>query len=202
MKIVIVEDHEIILQLLQGVLETIPNLVVVATARSVEEGVKACASHKPSALLLDLGLPDGDGVTVAREAVTHNPAVKIIILSGHAATLVCPPDLQPSIHAIVEKKRAYSVLEKRILEIANEGKTHEPEQEVKREFDLSRRELKIYSMIGAGKPNKEIADLLNISENTVKTHRRNIASKLGVHGAELIQRGAIYRNKFLKKPIS
>lgn len=202
MDFVIVEDHEMVLQLLQGVLETHPAVNVVGAAKSVAEGIKACEKFKPGAVILDLGLPDGDGTTVAREAIKQNPSVKIIILSGHAATLVCPRDLQPSIHAIVEKKRAYSVLEARIQELV-EGETSRvrPRPE-NREQLLSRKELRIYELIGSGRSNKQIADTLKIAENTVKTHRRNIASKLGVHGAELIQRGALFRHKFQNRPES
>lgn len=202
MDFVIVEDHEMILQLLQGVLETIPGLHVAATARTVAEGVKACVAFKPAALILDLGLPDGDGVTVAREAVKANPATKIIILSGHAATLICPRHLQPSVHAIVEKKRAYSVLEARVRELVQGEDGPTRPRISNREELLSRKELRIFELIGAGRSNKQIADALKISENTVKTHRRNIASKLGVHGAELIQKGALFLHKFQNQPKS
>ncbi len=200
MHFVIVEDHEMVLQLLQGVLETIPEVYVVQTARSVNEGIKACEKFKPGALILDLGLPDGDGITVAREALKANPSVKIIILSGHAATLVCPRDIQPSIHAIVEKKRAYSILESKVQEIV-QGENHATRAIIdNREELLSRKEVRIFELIGAGYSNKHIAETLKIAENTVKTHRRNIASKLGVHGAELIQRGTLFRHKFRNHP--
>ena len=201
MNFAIVEDHEMILQLLQGVLGTIQGVTVVATARTVAEGIQICEKFKPDVLILDLGLPDGDGVTLAREAVKSNRALKIIILSGHAATLVCPRDIQPSIHAIVEKKRAYSVLEARVRELvqAETGNTRPPANN--REDLLSRKEVRIFELIGAGRSNKQIAETLKIAENTVKTHRRNIASKLGVHGAELIHRGTLFRQKFRQAPV-
>ena len=202
MDFAIIEDHEMILQLLQGVLETVPGVTVVATGRTVAEGIQICEKFKPSCLILDLGLPDGDGVTVAREAVRANRDAKIIILSGHAATLVCPRDIQPAIHAIVEKKRAYSVLEARVLELV-QTEDQPPRPVLKNREDLlSRKEVRIFELIGAGRSNKQIAEALKIAENTVKTHRRNIASKLGVHGAELIQQGTLYRHKFQNRPKS
>lgn len=200
MRLVIVEDHEMVLQLLKGVLETIPGVQVVGTARGVAEGVRTCESYKPDTLILDLGLPDGDGVTIAREALKTNPEVKIIILSGHAATLVCPRDVQPSIHAIVEKKRAYSVLEARVQELMNGEHQAASHRTQNLEELLSRKEVRVFELLGAGQSNKQISDTLKIAENTVKTHRRNIAAKLGVHGGELIHRGALFGHKFHTHP--
>jgi len=200
MDFVIVEDHEMVLQLLQGVLETIPSVRIAGTARNVAEGLRACSDFKPRALILDLALPDGDGIDIARAAIKANPRVKIIILSGHAATLVCPREIQPSIHAIVEKKRAYSILEARVQELILESQEAPTKGVENREESLSRKEVKVFGLIGSGKSNKQIADALRIAENTVKTHRRNIAAKLGVHGAELIERGVIFKHKFNSHP--
>ena len=190
-------------QMLRGALSTLPGVSVVAAARSVHEGVRACEEHKPECLILDLGLPDGDGVTVAQEAVKKNPGVRIIILSGHTSTLMCPPGLEPNFHAIINKRNSFSLLEKKLLDLLNgNGKAENQAKPVPaiREDLLTRREARIYELLGSGRTNKQIAEILRIQENTIKTHRRNIASKLGLHGPELLIHARDYQKKFQGRP--
>ena len=203
MKVVVVEDHEMFSQMLRGALSTIQGVSVVATARSVHDGVKACEEYQPECLILDLGLPDGDGVTVAREAIKKNPKIRIIVLSGHTSTLMCPSGLESNFHAIINKRSSFSLLEKKLLDLLNgdaKGETPVSPAPSSREELLTRREARIYELLGSGRSNKQIAEVLRIRENTIKTHRRNIASKLGIHGPELLIHAHDYQKKFQNRP--
>jgi DNA-binding NarL/FixJ family response regulator len=87
---VLVEDQTLFLELLSQVLQLQPGLKIVARAQTVAEGLAACKIHKPDLLILDLELPDGEGLEVARALMRWNPSAKVIVLSGHASTFFLP----------------------------------------------------------------------------------------------------------------
>ena len=107
---VIVEDQTMFLQMLHNMLEAMPQLKVAATARSKAEAIAACEEHLPDLLVLDLALPDGEGIAVARRLAKLKPSSKTIILSGEANTFVCPADLQSHVHAVLDKMQAFDSL--------------------------------------------------------------------------------------------
>jgi DNA-binding NarL/FixJ family response regulator len=188
LRCVIVEDQTMFLQLLHGMLAAFPELQVVATARSKREGQEACERHRPDILVLDLNLPDGNGVKVASLLARLNPAAKIIILSGEASTFVCPAGLNERIHAVLDKTQAFDDLAtelKTLLPRARGGSSSARGQGVRER--LSEREYEIFLLIGRGLMSKEIGEKLDISPQTVQTHRKKIGEKLGTAGPELAQ---------------
>jgi len=90
LRCVLVEDQTLFLELLSQVLQLQPGLKIVARAQTVAEGLAACKIHKPDLLILDLELPDGEGLEVARALMRWNPSAKVIVLSGHASTFFLP----------------------------------------------------------------------------------------------------------------
>lgn len=86
LRCVLLEDQTLFLELLSQVLQLQPGLQIVARAQTVAEGLAACKIHKPDLLILDLELPDGEGLEVARSLMRWNPDGKVIVLSGHAST--------------------------------------------------------------------------------------------------------------------
>jgi DNA-binding NarL/FixJ family response regulator len=186
---VIVEDQTMFLQMLHNMLQAMPNLKVVATARTKAEGIAACEKHRPDLLVLDLALPDGEGVAVARQLATLNPSAKTLILSGEASTFVCPADLQPQVHAVLDKTQAFDALAEEIKTLVPRTRdTAAAARGGDIRAELSAREHDVFVLIGRGLLSKEIADTLGISTHTVQSHRKNIAEKLGTSGAELMQR--------------
>ena len=190
-KTLLVEDQKMFLQLLEGILRSIRGLEVVATCQTANEGIELCQRHLPDLLILDLQLPDGNGVAVARQLMVSKPDAKIIVLSGHANTFICPPDLQPAMHAIIDKTKAYSVLQEQInLFLDARGIKRVKSDDAKLE-ELTEREQEIFEMIGKGRTNREIAKHFGLSEHTVKTHRKRIATKLNLRGAALIHKATL-----------
>ena len=186
---VIVEDQTMFLQMLHNMLQAMPNLKVVATARTKAEGIAACEKHHPDMLLLDLALPDGEGVAVARQLAKLNPSAKTLILSGEASTFVCPADLRPQVHAVLDKTQAFDALAEEIKTLVPRTRdTAAAARGGDIRAELSAREHDVFVLIGRGLLSKEIADTLGISTHTVQSHRKNIAEKLGTSGAELMQR--------------
>jgi len=175
-------------QMLHNMLQSTPDLHVVASAATEKDGFAACERHRPDLLVLDLALPDGHGLNVARRLSAVRPDVRIIILSGEASTFVCPTGLQKQVHAVVDKTQAFDELAaalKTLLPKARGGSSSVRGDEVR--GCLSEREYEIFLLIGRGLISKEIGEKLSISPQTVQTHRRKIASKLGTTGPELVQ---------------
>lgn len=185
---VIVEDQTMFLQMLHNMLQAVPDLRVVATARSEAEGIAAVERHRPDLLVLDLALPDGSGVEVARRLAALRPESKSIVLSGEASTFICPSALQSHIHAVLDKTQAFDDLagELKALLPRARGGSHSGKTVPLRDL-LSAREYEIFVLIGRGLMSKEIGEKLFISPQTVQTHRRKIAEKLGTTGPELVQ---------------
>lgn len=176
---VVVEDQRMFLQMLVVMLRSLPGLDVVATATTAEEGIAACRELAPDLLLLDLTLPDQDGLAVAETLAEVNPDARLIVLSAAASSFVCDPALQPMLQAVVDKIDACEALTTEIGELLRE-RLDEPAA-------LTAREEEVLDLIGQGLSNGQIAELLILSVHTVGTHRRNISSKLGLRGPELIR---------------
>lgn len=188
LKCVIVEDQTMFRQMLHNMLQGTPDLRVVAAAASEAEGIKACERHRPDLLVLDLALPDGSGVKVARRLAKLNPAAKTVILSGEASTFVCPAELRQSVHAILDKTQAFDDLAdelKALLPKARGGSSSARSKDVCDR--LSEREYQIFLLVGRGLMSKEIGEKLFISPQTVQAHRRKMAEKLGTTGSEFTQ---------------
>lgn len=188
LKCVIVEDQTMFRQMLHNMLQGTPDLRVVAAAASEAEGIQACERHRPDLLVLDLALPDGSGVKVARRLAKLNPAAKTVILSGEASTFVCPAELRQSVHAILDKTQAFDDLAdelKALLPKARGGSSSARSKDVRDR--LSEREYEIFLLVGRGLMSKEIGEKLFISPQTVQAHRRKMAEKLGTSGSEFVQ---------------
>ncbi len=177
--------------LLGALLEAEGLVEVVAVARTAQEGSKACKLHRPDLLLLDLALPGGNGVSVARTLAKCNPAARTIIVSGQADTFRCPPSLRSQVYSVVDKTRAFSILRSEIdcllHQIEGGGKEVPPQTS-----SLSRREMQVFELVGHGLTSKEIGDRLQLSHQTVETHRRRIGAKLGIGSSVLVSRAAIH----------
>jgi DNA-binding NarL/FixJ family response regulator len=176
---VVVEDQRMFLQLLVSMLQLQQGLKVVATATTAAEGIEACLRHRPDLLILDLSLPDQGGVVVADALAGLNPKAHLIVLSAQASSFVCPPHLQSMLHAVVDKIEAYDSLGAEIAELM------EPRSRPR--YKLTAREQEVLHLIGEGLSNSQISEVLQLSVHTVETHRRNLSSKLGLKGAELVR---------------
>lgn len=195
MNCVVVEDQVMFLELLTGLLTARPGLRVVATARSVLEGQAACQIQKPDLLLLDLALPDGDGLDVARHFLGVRPEGRVIVLSGHSADFVCPAWLTGPLAAVISKNDTFDALRRELddmLGAVPSGATDTP-QVASPERPLTAREMDVYRLIGEGLTGGGIAQRLGVSKHTVHTLRKRIAAKLRTRGDELTRRAVIHR---------
>jgi DNA-binding NarL/FixJ family response regulator len=185
---VIVEDQTMFRQMLHNMMDGVPELQVMATAEDQAGGLAAVEKHRPDLLLLDLNLPDGHGLEIARRLVALHPEARIIILSGEASTFICPAGLRGQVHAVLDKTQAFDELAdalKTLLPKARGGSSSTRGQGVRAR--LSEREYEIFLLVGRGLLSKEIGEKLHISPQTVQVHRRKMAEKLGTTGSEFVQ---------------
>ena len=202
---VLVEDQTLFLDLLSQILQMQPGLKIVARAGTVARGLAACKIHKPDVLILDLELPDGEGLEVARALVRWNPDAKVIILSGHASTFFCPARIGKSILAVVDKTQTYDDLRAELnsllppLAAGNSGRKS-PVRNLLFQKKLTDREAQIFGLIGEGLCSKEIAARLFLSEHTIQSHRKRIAAKLGTRGNELLEAAVAQRRAPFPRP--
>ena len=185
LRCLIVEDQVMFLELLQRLLEAQPELEVVATAASARAGIAACRLHRPDLVILDLSLADGDGLPVLEDMAQWCPRAKAVVLSAQAAGFICPEALEPLLLGVVDKTATFDTLLRVIQELlptADLGRAAE---------SLTPAQQRVYALIGLGFSNKQIANKLELSVATVETHRKAIARRLGLSGAELVRSAAL-----------
>ena len=180
MNCLVLEDQQIFLDLLGSMVESFTEISAVFKADSIEAASNISDQQTIDLAILDIYLPDGHCNDLAEHLASNNPAIKIIILSGAAQEYVCPKSLKETIYGIVDKTDAFDALRHCINVIVKPA--HQ---------ELTERQKTIYSLIGEGKTTKEIAKELGSAHSTIETHRKAIAQKLNVSGAELIRRAAL-----------
>lgn len=202
----IVDDHVMLLELLTGVVRSIPGLTVSATGSDVADAGRLAALERLDLLIVDRKLRTGDGMEVARAVKARHPGVKVIVIAGSTADFVCPPDLIESVVSVIDKTHACETLLHEI-DRATGRSTDSPVDMLARGTIRSRltlRELELFTVLGEGLSNKDIAKRFSISTRTVETHRKSIARKLGVSGAALVRLATIYAHSSplddLRKP--
>ncbi len=203
-KLLIVDDHPLFRQGLVDVLETDPELRVVAQAADGEVALGRALEHRPDIILMDVNLPNANGLRVTRQILNELPQTKIIILTGYddaeqvfhalrlGAAAYCSKDIPPegllnTVHAVFNGRfvvhgQVMSNEEVIVWVQQRLGRYNYPldEQAADSYTPLSPREMEILEMVTRGASNKEIALQLNISQQTVKNHMTAILRKLHV----------------------
>lgn len=186
-RVIIVEDQIMFLHLLGRMLKAYPELELVGTAHSCKEGTETCNKLLPDLLVLDLALPDGDGLAVAEKLIQIKPDAQVIVLSSMADSFVCPDWLQGNLFAVMDKMLAYETLEAHLQTLVKMWTdTNRPLAPLNQpDTILSRREYEIFILIGQGLLSKEMSNKLNLSVHTIQVYRKRIAEKLGTTGSQL-----------------
>jgi DNA-binding NarL/FixJ family response regulator len=190
---VLVEDQSMFVELLLPVLKRISGLNIAATAETGAEGIQHVIDFNPDLLILDLSLPDFSGINVAEALHNQNALARFIVLSGQATSFICPIHLRPMLHAVVDKNRAFDVLRDEIKSfIGDNSEVSSLPENLDVSDALTSRELEVLALVGQGCSNKTIAETLSVAVGTVEVHRRNMRSKLGISGSELIRYAVMY----------
>lgn len=196
LRCLIVEDQTMFLQLLVGMLRTMPGVEVRTTATTAAAAITACRDGEFDLLILDLKLPDGKGIDVLRIAVETLPDIECIVLSSAADEFACPQALLGSLRAVIDKTQAYDQLQDAIAEILR-GRGIPTPCRADAAATLRPRELDVFRLIGCGMTTADISERLGITRHTVETHRKSIAAKLDAKGAELVRLATIHNQTSL-----
>ena len=198
MKIAVIEDHALMRDLLLHACREAVHGAVVAGAADAETGLKLCRRQKPDVILLDLALPDRDGLDMLDELGTACPKGKIIGLSGYSDEYTIYRVLGSPLHGFVDKNDHTSAqLETAIRTVMGGERYFSARAKAAwaslrsdpASFDkiLSAREQDLLRLFGRGLGNDEIAAREKLSELTVRNHRCRIMAKLGLRtSAELV----------------
>jgi DNA-binding NarL/FixJ family response regulator len=187
---------------LAATLEPESDMTVVAFASNGREGLEQFRLHQPDITLMDLKMPDLGGVDAIRGIRAEFPSAKIIVLSTYQGDEDIYRALEAGAVTYLLKDMVADKMMQVIREVAGGGRPVVPEVAQRltdRMFkpSLTARELEVMRLIAAGRRNKEIAGELNISEETVQGHVKNILSKLDVHDrteavAVAVRRGIVH----------
>lgn len=191
-RVLIVDDHTIFAQSLVRLLGARPELKVVGTAGSVTEAVAAALAYQPDVILMDFSLPDGDGAQATEQIKMLTPPVKIIMLTASDDNRSLARAIAAGCSGFVSKADAVDLLIEAIV-AANDGEVLAPRGELVpllRELrpthrrvraDLTPREHDVLALMVGGSANKQIAEKLHLSVNTVRNYGQNILYKLNAH---------------------
>jgi len=177
-----------------------PDMVMVGEAQTGPGAIELAQAQRPDVLLLDIGLPEMDGVAVARALRERLPEVRVLALSVHHDPHYVREMLRAGAAGYVDKSSALVELVRAIRLVMQEKLYLSPEvtrealgQRFRAGGDaaISRRERQVLALLAAGKRSVQIAAQLNISTATVEVHRRNIMRKLGLHTVADLTRYAI-----------
>ena len=178
-KVLLADDHDIVRRGLASLIDDEPDLDVVAQAASGEEAIALATKHKPDVIVLDLRLGDMSGIEVTAALKQH----KIVMLTSYMKEEDVRLAFEAGVLGYLSKDKNSEELLQAIREVGQGNQYLPPEISLllaKSEWSahLTPRELEILMRIAEGRGNKEIGEILTLSENTVKNHVKSILSKL------------------------
>ena len=181
-EVLIVDDHPMVREGLAGVLER-HKMKIVGLAANGRQAIEMYMAERPDVMLLDLRLPDQSGFDVVRTILGADPQARIVILSSAQGDASIYSAISLGVRGYLLKGIDGATLAEHVRHVVAGGTCLSPEASEKlaqhiASEKLSVREIEVLGLISRGKGNKEIADLLFISENTVKMHVKHILLKL------------------------
>ncbi len=198
---------------LRALLSLDPNIEIVGETGNGHDAIRLVAACKPSLVLMDLSMPDMNGMEATREIKRRNPEVKIIVLTVHKTEEYVRATLQAGANGYVLKDATHSELKLAVKSVL-EGKIYLSPGisdliiggfldggvvNTKSAWDtLTHRERVVLKLIAEGRQNKKIADHLCISVKTVEKHRSNLMKKLNLHNTAAITAFAIEKQLVTK----
>lgn len=196
LRILIADDHEVARKGIRSLLESHPDWEVCAEASDGREAVEYASRLKPDVLLLDIGMPNLNGLDASRQILATNPEARILILTVHdseqmvrevlalgASGFLLKSDAGRDLLAAVEAlQRRRTFFTSSVAQMILEGYLRPDENgAASRQHVLTPREREVIQLVAEGKTTKEVATALSLSVKTAETHRTNLMRKLDLH---------------------
>jgi len=195
-RVLIAEDHKMMREGLRSLLEERLGYECVAEANDGEEAVIKAREFHPDIVIMDIALPNLNGIEATRQIKSHHPEIEVVVLSMYATRNYVLQVLQAGASAYLLKDSAFEDLAAALVAVGtggmylssaittaaalkNEAAGLSPKNiaDVQR---LTRREVQVLQLIADGRSTKEIAAILEVSVKTIETHRKQIMDKLGI----------------------
>ena len=203
-RIMVIDDHPIVRCGLANLLAEEEDLCIGSEAASGAEALAVIARDIPDMIILDISLPDGDGIDICRKIRSRHQRLPILVMSIHSEVLYADRVLRAGANGYIMKHEAPNKIVSAIRQILS-GNVHVSSHTVQRMLakvrlggnktddlgvgNLTERELQVFSLIGQGRGTREIATELGLGVKTVETHRLSIKKKLNVrHLPDLLKR--------------
>jgi two-component system NarL family response regulator len=201
-KIMVIDDQAVVRQGFVALINTVSDMVVVAEGTNGQQAIELYRLHRPDVTLMDLRMPELGGVEAIVAIRKEFPEARLIVLTTYDGDEDIYRSLQAGAQGYLLKDMFFEELEDAIRKV-HAGARRIPAQVAERlaermgSSDLTGREIEVLEQIVAGNSNKAIAQRLNISEATVKSHINSILSKLGVSdrtqaATTALQRGLVH----------
>jgi len=203
LRILLADDQGIVRRGMRALLETDPQIEVVAEASDGQEALRLCETAAPDIAILDVAMPKLNGIDVAAQAVKRNPALRAIVLSmyadesyvvralaagarGYLLKEATDDDLLPAVRAVAAGKSFFSPAVSQML--LEDYMRHLQQRGLEDTYHLlTDREKEVLQLLAEGRTNKEVAQALDVGVSTIETHRANLMQKLGLHNtAEIV----------------
>jgi DNA-binding NarL/FixJ family response regulator len=183
-RVMLVDDHIIVRMGLAFAINNQPDMQVIAQAEDGNEAIELYRTHRPDVVLLDLRMPNRNGIETIGAMRREFGVVRVLVLSNYGSGDEVAAALQAGASGFIGKDTALAALLEAIRKVSA-GDQVVPAEVARRlasriTSQLSARELEVLTLLGRGLSNKEIGSALNVVESTVKVHVTNILSKLGV----------------------
>ena len=192
--VAIVDDHKIVVDGIAGIINKSEEAMVIGKAYSMKECQQMLSAVQPDVLLLDIGLPDGDGIDLCSEIKANFPHIKILMLSSYGELATIKRALDANADGYVLKNSMPEELLEGIHTVASGQRFLCEEVDVtlqKNEtnaLELTRREKELLQLIVDGYTLPELADKMCLGYNTIRSYRKNLNIKLDAHNtAQLVQ---------------
>jgi DNA-binding NarL/FixJ family response regulator len=195
-RILLADDHRIMREGLKALLEKHSSMEVIAEAENGIQTLEIARREKPDVIIMDIAMPDINGIEATRQLKSEMTDIKIVALSMHSDRRFVTEILKAGASAYVLKQSAFEDLEKAIktvmvnrtflsADILETVVSDYVSQLTKSEYEayrqLSNRERQVLQLIAEGNSTKEIAYKLHVSVKTIESHRQNIMTKLSIH---------------------
>ncbi len=195
LRIIIVDDHEVVRLGLHALLERHPGFTVVDEAGNAKEAVQKALQHRPEVVVMDIRLPGGSGIDACREIVAQAPEVKVIMLTsfaeddmlfeaiaagaaGYVLKQIGGDDLVRAIEAVGRGEALLDpALTQRVFARVREAQRKDEQSAFSQ---LTDQEMRVLGLVAEGKTNREIAQQLFLGEGTVRNYVSSILSKLAL----------------------